>query len=87
MKDNTEDNTSLITQDSSEALDLLVDAVIQADPRVNKPIFDKYKEIKNKGTKKNSRQVNQLNAEDLAKQADNLDTAYDYLLDDKEMEK
>ena len=38
-------------------------------------------------TLSSSRALNQLNAEDLAKYADNLNVARDYLLDDREMEK
>ncbi len=102
---NNEEN-SMITPDSTDALDLLVGAITSAKPgdkdfiRNNYPIIEKYAEIVNSSSNYTpeekerilkslppSRELNQLNAEDLAKYAKNINRAMDYLLDDREMEK
>lgn len=103
MKNNSD---SMLNQDSTDALDILIQCLAEANPddktynSFNSSIIEKYREILERSdlydqvtkdqimqTLSSSRALNQLNAEDLAKYADNLNVARDYLLDDREMEK
>ena len=99
MKEDNSDN-SLITPDSTNALDILMDLVLQGSPNssdyniANYEIVEKYTELiaksdaysptekeKVKKLLASSRGINQLNAEDLAKYANDLNVGLDYLLD------